>query len=504
MTTKLKHIILKKPVFLFLLPVFFVWHGYVEFYDLISPSKAVILIFYYLAGTTAVFLLSLFFFKKTGKAALFSFFLMCLYFFFGSLQDFLLKRFPGSFINKYSFILSLLFLVFVFLFIYIKKTKGSLTGAFTYLNILLFVLLLFDSASLIKKIIVNYNIMTASSEIHLTPCGNCEKPDIYMILADGYSGKIPLQRFFQYDNSGFEDQLKKRKFYVVDSSFSNYNYTLFSMGSMFNIDYLKIAASFQRKTDLPIAFKAIRKSLLIKFLEKESYDVFNYSIFDIENHPSLVQKTLMNFEKNPITTQTFLYRLNRDIGYHLITTLKLKFLQQKERTTLFDNLDNNLKLDSLTKNIATAKSSKPKFVYTHLVMPHWPYYFDSSGNKTSATRLTDAYNFDKNSYISYLKFTNKKLLELIDQIQTNNSRPAIILLMGDHGFREEEGSEENKNPEYTNKYQFFNLNAIFLPDQNYNGFYSGMSNVNQFRVILNSQFGQHLAMLKDSVTIIKQ
>ena len=206
----------------------------------------------------------------------------------------------------------------------------------------------------------------------------------------------------------------------------------------------------------------------------------------------------MNFEKNPITNQTFLYRLNRDIGYHLVTTLKLKFLLRKKRISPFENLDNNLKLESLTRNIILTKSSKSKFIYTHFVMPHWPYYFDSLGNKKSATLFNDAYNFDKKVYISYLKFTNKKLLDLVDYIQMNNSRPAIILLMSDHGFR------ETDDPDYLNKYQFMNLNAVFFPDQNYNGLYKGMSSVNQFRVILNSQFSQNLALLKDSITIIKR
>ena len=104
MKIKLKHIILEKPVFLFLLPVFFVWHGYVEFYDLISPSKALLLILYYLIGTIGVFLLSWLFLKNKSKAALYSFFIMCLYFFFGSLQDFLQKKIQGrSLINIASF-----------------------------------------------------------------------------------------------------------------------------------------------------------------------------------------------------------------------------------------------------------------------------------------------------------------------------------------------------------------------------------------------------------------
>ena len=37
-----------------------------------------------------------------------------------------------------------------------------------------------------------------------------------------------------------------------------------------------------------------------------------------------------------------------------------------------------------------------------------------------------------------------------------------------------------------------NLNAIYFPEKNYSGFYDDISNVNQFRVLLNKEFEQHL------------
>jgi hypothetical protein len=112
--------------------------------------------------------------------------------------------------------------------------------------------------------------------------------------------------------------------------------------------------------------------------------------------------------------------------------------------------------------------------------------------------ITDAFNIDKNAYISYLKYTNKKLLGLIDYIQANIARPTVIILLGDHGFRESSYSN------HLTKYELMNLNAVFLSDRNYTGFYKGMSNVNQFRVLLNSQLGQHLSLLKDSTILMKQ
>jgi hypothetical protein len=495
MKIKLTQIIRTKPLFLYLLPVFFVWHGYVEFYNLIPFSEVITLILSYLTGTLVVFLVLWLIYKNISKASLLGFFIMCLYFFFGSFQDFLVSKFSVSFITRYSFILPAFLIIFILLFIYIKRQKKSLVKTAIYLNVVLFVLIFGDTISFITKVLSNHNIVTAGKYPTLIHCNTCPKPDIYLIIADGYSGTIPLRHFFNYDNSSFENQLRQKGFYVADSTMANYNSTLFSMGSLLNMAYLKLSKNYHSKNDIPIGFKSIKNNILMKYLQSEKYDIYNYSIFDIERHAKRAENIFLNFETTPITTQTFLYRLYKDLGYHLILDLKLKFLQKQDKKNKQNNI--NQKLFSLTKEIVSIKSVNRRFVYTHLVMPHNPYYFDSLGNRVPDKVLTNEFNNDRNAYLGYLKYTNKKILELIDYIQSNTSKGAIIILMSDHGFR------ETDNENYLKNSQLLNLNAVFFPDRNYTGFYRGMSNVNEFRVVLNSQFGQHLSLLKDSTIIIK-
>ncbi len=66
--------------------------------------------------------------------------------------------------------------------------------------------------------------------------------------------------------------------------------------------------------------------------------------------------------------------------------------------------------------------------------------------------------------------------------------------MSDHGYR---GNMETS-------FKFKTLNAIYLTDKNYQGFYDGISNVNQLKVLLNTQFKQQLKMLPDSTIILTQ
>lgn len=119
-------------------------------------------------------------------------------------------------------------------------------------------------------------------------------------------------------------------------------------------------------------------------------------------------------------------------------------------------------------------------------MPHFPHLLDSAGQPVDPKlQLT------QDSYLGYLKYCNKKIVPVIDKILSSSATPPIILLMSDHGFR---GFSKPTDPTY----YFMNLNAIYLPDQKYAGWYDGMSNVNQFRILLNQKFNQNLPLLKDT------
>jgi hypothetical protein len=196
-----------------------------------------------------------------------------------------------------------------------------------------------------------------------------------------------------------------------------------------------------------------------------------------------------------ITEQTFISRVNRDIRFNLVTRFKI---QSETERVLKDELRINEELYKRTLDEVATVSESPKFVYTHIEMPHYPYYFDRNGNPNPLKDLLDVEQWDQKKYIEYLQYANKKYLELIDHILKTSKQPPVIMFMGDHGFR------EFVNDSVDHSYHFMNFNSIYLPDKKYDGFYKGMSNVNQFRTFFNSQFQQQLPMLKDSSSFLKE
>jgi arylsulfatase A-like enzyme len=195
-----------------------------------------------------------------------------------------------------------------------------------------------------------------------------------------------------------------------------------------------------------------------------------------------------------ISSETFFGRLYRDIGFNLITKYKFK---PEMRRVVQNSLTKTEKIFQRTRKVSSTISKVPRFIYAHFQMPHYPYYLDKNGNYNNFNVILEENWSQQKEYLGYLQYCNKRFLELIDQILAKSKQPPLIVFMSDHGFREFASDEVN------HEYYFMNINAIYLPSKNYQNFYDGMSNVNQFRVILNTEFGQRLPLLKDSSIFIK-
>ena len=486
----------KQYYYLILLPLFFVLHGYKENYPLISLGLILLLFLKYLVISLLIVIVCFWLIRSWPTAIMLTFFIMAFQIFFGPIHDLLKSWFPDTFLVKYIFLLPLTLLALIILITYLKKTKPQFKRFSNYLNILFVIFLLIETGQLISKVISNGGSNSSKKLETFVSCKSCKKPDVFLIITDGYAGSIELHDIFHYDNSPFETELKKRGFHIVDSSISNYNYTPFTMGSMLDMQYLQgIEGRNQSLNDRKICFNYINRNPVVDFFRSNGYEIRNYSIFQFADLLPYNSTTFYKTGIDLILDQTFLSRLDRDIRFNLVTRFKIK--SQVELMTYF-HLKLNTALYEKTWNEITSPSEKPRFIYAHIEMPHYPYYFDKNGRPYPLDSLSDNNSTNYNLYLTYLQYANKKFLALIDHILNNSKEPPIILFMSDHGFREFKDSNISHN------YQFKNLNAVYFPDHKYNGFYSGMSTVNQFRILLNSQFNQHLPLLKDSTIFLRE
>jgi hypothetical protein len=480
----------REPVYLFLLCLFFVFHGYTENFDFIPVKDAALLLLVYLFASLVLSGLLWLIFRNTSKTAFVAFLMMAFYFFFGAIYDRIIYTAPGSFFSKYTVIIGGFIFILLIMAVTLFRYKRSLVKFNYVLNVFLLLLLLVDTVWLVAKMIDPKVLSHASEKISV--CDSCDKPDIYLIVPDEYVGDRALLETMNFDNSEFRQRLAERGFYTPESK-SNYNYTPFSIASMFSMDYLKLEDGKNTShRDLNVCYELIRQNHVFEVLEKHGYELHNYSIFDVKDQPSLVKESILPERTRFITAQTLFRRLDNNILFNMAD----KFGSRAKRKRLMLTYNSNERALASLKSLVKKSSAAPRFVYTHIVMPHYPYYFDQKGVFREFESMAFIQETNIDHYLQYLRYTNKVLLNLIDAILAKTEKPPVIILVSDHGFREYPTKIDRK-------YNFMNHLSVYLPGKNYTGFYDSISNVNLFRVFLNKQFNQRFTVLKDSMIYIR-
>ena len=92
-------------------------------------------------------------------------------------------------------------------------------------------------------------------------------------------------------------------------------------------------------------------------------------------------------------------------------------------------------------------------------------------------------------YIMQVQYVNGLIENLVKELQKNKNN--IIIIQGDHGFREYDLSKISPLK------QLQILNAFYFPDQNYSSLHDSISLVNTYRAVLSQYFKQDLPLLKD-------
>ena len=327
---------------------------------------------------------------------------------------------------------------------------------------------------------------------------NLEKgraPDIYVIVLDGYARQDVLEKIYKHDNSEFIARLQKRGFYVANDNHSNYIQTAYSMASFWNMEYIQPWDSSSEYAQY--LFEPIQNNRVFR-----SLDEIGYTTVSIEGglHYTEIKKAdvylstslpLNNFEMlllmdSPLESLSDVF----DLGLPLNT---YKTHRQRIR----------YQLDTLKK--IPSEVQGPKIVYSHILAPHPPFVFDENGNIrehqnpfTLAEGPAHQSSVDEYwiGYREQVRFANREIIKVIDDILLKSETPPVILVMGDHGpasmfnwTMEDPGCIWERTS---------NLYAILLPEhQNHGTVYASISPVNTFRVIFNTYFGTDLPLLED-------
>jgi hypothetical protein len=320
------------------------------------------------------------------------------------------------------------------------------------------------------------------------------KPDIYYLVLDEYGGERAMRELLGFDNRPFLDALEDRGLYVPAHPTTNYPRTSLYLASTLNMEYVHRLVPRRTAITEENLKPLIVDDVVPKFLKAKGYryvHVGSWVRLTASNPQADVNVTLgrgLSEFSNTLIGQTQLQPALETVG-----TLAWARQQYDRAHFQFDQLAKSRDLPG------------PKFVFGHIIVPHWPYVFDEDGG-FSDTRiplaslrppLAEVSQEIRESYITQVKFVNRKTLELIDALLAGppESDP-IIVLQSDEGFFTWLLSPAKADDR--DLQQHFNiLSAYYFPRLERTGLYPRITPVNSFRLLFANYFGARLPLLPD-------
>jgi hypothetical protein len=438
------------------------------------------------------FLLSVLIFREFGKAAIFCSALEILYLFFRPYREFLQSM--QYWLGKYSIILPLMFVLVIILLFVLKRVRHV-----ARVNLFLCVL------ALVYISVEVYSLFANSSKQHNSLFNSLPLPEksnsgsgpaLYYIVLDGYPG--PDETGNKVSN--IYSSLSNLGFFTVTHARSNYNATVFSTAATLNLQYISaFHSSFGGDPSSYLkAMNDIKHAPMINFFKKQGYAVINLSIFDLENEHSIEKEHFIKVPPADVFFYpTLWYAARRDIFWNVYSLLHKRQDQEQaaiqgEKKLHEGKLAYNERiLDSL--GATPLEKDNPAFVFAHLYMPHYPYFFDSLGKRYPDELTYERNIYTKDRFLNYVSYTEKRIIPQIEKIIRNTNGECVIIVQSDHGF-----------PGLSNKpnRDFKNISAYYFPDRDYRNLNDSLTNVNTFRIILNKYFGESLPILRDSTFFI--
>ena len=328
-----------------------------------------------------------------------------------------------------------LFLILNISLILVKKIPN-----YKYVNIFI---IIFITANLSKNLLINLlapeiGYVFENKKV-IFPAKDKNKPILLLIL-DEYHSPDDLFRVTK-DSSiyNFSSTLKRNGWQTKTSFYSKEIATVRSLSSMFNynLSYDTIFRSLGENGE-NINDELFSKNLLFSDLFDKNIEVKNWGVFNFgSTKPPISNKTPKRIKSIPM-------RFIQSTALNLIWSNTNKFSPNGFQQSYFLNTKHNIHI--IKKLNDSINENKPNyFIYSHLLMPHSPFYYPNY------------FNFKKSNlknYVSFFVFTNSfienKLLEL------SSSSSMKIIVTGDHGFRHD--LRLNKNKTFLALYGFDTLN----------------------------------------------
>jgi len=326
-------------------------------------------------------------------------------------------------------------------------------------------------------------------------------PNVYFIILDGYPRNDILKKHVNFDNSEFTNMLEQRGFHIAKNSFANYSFSGLSISSTMNMDYINFLADEigeDSRDYNPIIgkdFGLYADNQVIKNFKLMGYKVGRIGSATIYLH----ELPLADLSPCYKTVHLMDNRLLNAVGStSMIGYFIERWAEEQQRQIILCDFEELPKISGYFE--------EPVFVWSHIMLPHFPLIFGPNGEPITPGQslltmnhpeYTDSGWDIKTQFVQQIQFANKKSIEFIDKI-LENEKQSIIIIQSDHGSAFGVNFQDPTDDDAFQKLS--NLSAIYFPDEKHREMLTDdRTNVNTFRIVFNSYFGSDYEMLEDRI-----
>ena len=330
-------------------------------------------------------------------------------------------------------------------------------------------------------------------------------PNIYLIVLDEFASFKTIKKEFGYDvkEASF---FREEGFFFAANSEVRYPYTSWSLPTLLNLDYLS---------------GPVEKELMWKFFKGDE-SVQNLEVIKnlkSANTSDRLKKWNNNFLMGYLKKKGYRLEVVEGVSRyfpvnfsHVDTTISPRFIGNIDISSISPNILNSFTIELLQlsvfnlpfryyndayitkhifdylKNNKNKSKVEPKFTLAHVVCPHTPFVFFSTGEiKPMVYNLQNK----KEAYLEQYIYVLNEIKELVAEIKEQSEREIVIIIQSDHGPR----PHMVNISDYSHAFSIFN--AVYFSDRDYKKLYDNIGQPNTLRVVLNKYFGETFKMIED-------
>ena len=324
------------------------------------------------------------------------------------------------------------------------------------------------------------------------------KRDVYWFIFDRYGSERALQLQYGIDND-LPEWLDAHGFTVLEDSHANYIRTVLSIATTVQMQHLETIAQAQgdRSEDITTVNEMLQDPPVARQFKALGYRYDHIgSAFD----PTRTDRGAdMNYTvPSPPGTG--------DFEDAIVDTSAVPALLKRQRLPEADRLRqydfSTYALDAVTK---LRDEPGPKFVMTHVLLPHPPTVFDVDGSFIGDAKAAKLGGHEM--YRRQLAYTNARIEAILTGLQTlPEDRRPIVILQADEGpwptsygtgRHTDDWAADASEKELEQKYGI--LNAWYVPGGEDLGLSPSMTAINTFPTLFSRYFGLDYQLLPERI-----